>query len=174
MIILMTPYLSTMFVLSATKEKSTFHILISIAKLKVFRVQRKFCPKEGDDSPICTHFGSASIVCKNAFPGFNMGTLRNNSAYEEMKAGEAVPGRQAYRLFEVFQDFDVGFFTLMAIYFPAVTGIMTGTNMSGDLKDPQKSIPRGTIAATTTTSLIYFALALLFGASIIGPVLKDK
>ena len=91
-----------------------------------------------------------------------------------MKAGEAVSGRQAFKLYEVFQDFDVGFFTLMAIYFPAVTGIMTGTNMSGDLKDPQKSIPRGTITATVTTSLIYFALALLFGASIIGPVLRDK
>uniref|UniRef100_A0AC34QY31 Solute carrier family 12 member 3 n=1 Tax=Panagrolaimus sp. JU765 TaxID=591449 RepID=A0AC34QY31_9BILA len=51
---------------------------------------------------------------------------------------------------------------------------MTGTNMSGDLKDPQRSIPSGTIAATLSTSLIYFALALLFGASIIGPVLKDK
>lgn len=44
----------------------------------------------------------------------------------------------------------------------------------GDLKDPQKSIPCGTIAATLTTSAIYYALALLFGASINGPVLRDK
>ncbi|EJW81626.1 hypothetical protein WUBG_07463, partial [Wuchereria bancrofti] len=43
-----------------------------------------------------------------------------------------------------------------------------------DLKDPQKSIPCGTIAATLTTSAIYYALALLFGASITGPVLRDK
>ncbi|VDK53384.1 unnamed protein product [Gongylonema pulchrum] len=45
---------------------------------------------------------------------------------------------------------------------------------SGDLKDPQKSIPCGTIAATLTTSIIYYSLALLFGASITGPVLRDK
>jgi potassium/chloride transporter 4/5/6 len=46
--------------------------------------------------------------------------------------------------------------------------------MSGDLKDPQKSIPSGTIAATLTTSMIYITLALLFGSSITGAVLRDK
>uniref|UniRef100_A0A183H2C5 Solute carrier family 12 member 6 n=1 Tax=Onchocerca flexuosa TaxID=387005 RepID=A0A183H2C5_9BILA len=92
-----------------------------------------------------------------------------------MEAGESYPGVAADDTgLEVSQDFRTSFFILLAIYFPAVTGIMTGTNMSGDLKDPQKSIPCGTIAATLTTTAIYYALALLFGASITGPVLRDK
>ncbi|ROK31150.1 Solute carrier family 12 member 5 [Anabarilius grahami] len=47
------------------------------------------------------------------------------------------------------------FFTmLVGIYFPSVTGIMAGSNRSGDLQDAQKSIPVGTILAITTTSII--------------------
>lgn len=40
--------------------------------------------------------------------------------------------------------------------------------MLGDLKDPQKSIPQGTIAAQLTTSIIYFFLILAFGSTIAG------
>uniref|UniRef100_A0A8C7UQK9 Solute carrier family 12 member 5a n=1 Tax=Oncorhynchus mykiss TaxID=8022 RepID=A0A8C7UQK9_ONCMY len=48
------------------------------------------------------------------------------------------------------------FFTLLVgIYFPSVTGIMAGSNRSGDLRDAQKSIPIGTIMAITTTSLVF-------------------
>lgn len=46
--------------------------------------------------------------------------------------------------------------------------------MSGDLANPQKSIPGGTIAAQLTTSFIYFSLALVFGACIAPPLLRDK
>ncbi|XP_041103924.1 solute carrier family 12 member 7-like isoform X2 [Polyodon spathula] len=67
------------------------------------------------------------------------------------------------------------FFTLLVgIYFPSVTGIMAGSNRSGDLKDAQKSIPVGTIMAIATTSFIYMSCVVLFGACIEGVVLRDK
>ncbi|VDK88309.1 unnamed protein product [Onchocerca ochengi] len=91
-----------------------------------------------------------------------------------MEAGEYKPGKAANTHVEVYQDVKTTFFVLLAIYFPAVTGILTGANMSGDLKNAQKSIPSGTLGAQLTTSFIYFALALTFGAAIDGDVLRDK
>ncbi|XP_050679374.1 bumetanide-sensitive sodium-(potassium)-chloride cotransporter isoform X2 [Leptidea sinapis] len=81
------------------------------------------------------------------FVGFNMTVLTENLSPN-------------YRYFEgVHHDF----FSVFSIFFPAATGILAGANISGDLKDPQKSIPKGTLLAILLTSLSYILIAVLAG-----------
>lgn len=54
--------------------------------------------------------------------------------------------------------------SLVGLFFPAVTGIMAGSNRSSSLKDTQRSIPVGTLAATLVTSSMYLISVLLFGS----------
>ena len=52
----------------------------------------------------------------------------------------------------------ISFWQVFAVFFPAVTGIMSGVNMSGELNNSRKDIPRGTLSAIGVSSIIYFAL----------------
>ena len=59
-----------------------------------------------------------------------------------------------------------GFWILFAIFFPAVTGFTQGVSMSGDLKDPGKSLPLGTFMAVGISILVYFTVAIVFSGAL--------
>ena len=63
----------------------------------------------------------------------------------------------------------MGFWPVLAVFFPAVTGILSGVGMSGDLKNPRRSIPVGTIAAVLTGYVVYMAVPLVLNRMVSDP-----
>ncbi|MYF64009.1 MAG: amino acid permease [Rhodothermaceae bacterium] len=50
------------------------------------------------------------------------------------------------------------FIVVFAIVFPAFTGMTAGVGLSGDLRNPRKSLPRGTLWATIVGMVVYMAI----------------
>nr|XP_054603541.1 solute carrier family 12 member 3-like [Nothobranchius furzeri] len=59
------------------------------------------------------------------------------------------------------------FFQMFAIFFPATTGILSGANISGDLKDPATAIPKGTLMAIFWTTITYLLISVTAGACVV-------
>lgn len=57
------------------------------------------------------------------------------------------------------------FFIVFAIIFPAFTGMTAGVGLSGDLKNPSKSIPLGTTAATLIGMVLYLFITWKLASS---------
>ena len=80
-----------------------------------------------------------------AFTGYNSTTFKTNW-YSDYRDGE-------------------DFMTVFSIFFPAVTGMMAGANISGELKNAQKSLPFGTMFAVWLSSLVYLGIGWILGAT---------
>ncbi|KAL8194762.1 UNVERIFIED_CONTAM: hypothetical protein K2H54_031431, partial [Gekko kuhli] len=144
-----------------------------------------FCPHYNVTSEHCDEYFRFNNVTEIAgIPGAASGILKDNIWSNYLEKGEIlekanhlsvdVSGHKSNLHLYVYADIATSFTVLVGIFFPSVTGIMAGSNRSGDLKDAQKSIPIGTILAIATTSLVYFSCVVLFGACIEGVVLRDK
>ncbi|KAF1429867.1 Solute carrier family 12 member 7, partial [Spheniscus humboldti] len=144
-----------------------------------------FCDSSLLNATCDDYFSLNNVTEIQGIPGIMSGVLADNlwSTYSEKgsivekKDQPSVAGSEEIKmggLPYVFTDIMTYFTMLVGIYFPSVTGIMAGSNRSGDLKDAQKSIPTGTILAISTTSFIYLSCIVLFGACIEGVILRDK
>eukprot|EP01135_Chromosphaera_perkinsii_P003038 Nk52_evm20s233 gene=Nk52_evmTU20s233 len=108
-------------------------------------------------------------------PGLESGVFSDNAGASYRTDGETNPGVQgSTENGDIPASEETSFAILIGIFFPSVTGIMAGSNRSGDLRNAQRSIPIGTIAAIATTTTIYLTCVLFFGGSIEGDLLRDK
>ncbi|XP_051258335.1 solute carrier family 12 member 10, tandem duplicate 1 isoform X2 [Dicentrarchus labrax] len=62
---------------------------------------------------------------------------------------------------------DGSFFQMFAIFFPSAIGILSGANISGDLKDPATAIPKGTLMAIFWTTISYLVISVTVGACVV-------
>jgi solute carrier family 12 (potassium/chloride transporter), member 4/6 len=68
---------------------------------------------------------------------------------------------------------EIGFWVGFAIFFPAVTGAMAGLGLSGDLRDPGHSIPKGSLLAVGTGFVLYLLIPLALAVAAPGEVLRN-
>ncbi|XP_028330512.1 solute carrier family 12 member 6 isoform X2 [Gouania willdenowi] len=143
-----------------------------------------FCQSQDLNATCDDYFASNNFTEIQGIPGLASGVISENLWSCYLSKGDVVekpsissspvPPLPSTQQPYVFADITTSFTLLVGIFFPSVTGIMAGSNRSGDLKDAQRSIPIGTILAIVTTSIVYLSSVVLFGACIDGVVLRDK
>uniref|UniRef100_A0AAY4CHN1 Solute carrier family 12 member 5a n=1 Tax=Denticeps clupeoides TaxID=299321 RepID=A0AAY4CHN1_9TELE len=149
------------------------------------KLWRLFCDSEFLNATCDFYFANNNVSEIQGIPGITSGVLKENLFGKYIEKGMFIEKIGVPSISDpeapnsntnsfVLADITSFFTLLVGIYFPSVTGIMAGSNRSGDLRDAQKSIPIGTIMAITTTSFIYMSSVVLFGACIEGTVLRDK
>ena len=95
------------------------------------------------DFVVGTFLNKSDEVYAKGFTGWSLETAREN-LNPDYSEGES-------------------FFSVFAVFFPAVTGIVAGANLSGDLKDPGVAIPKGTLWAILSTYVTYIIYGVMIG-----------
>ncbi|XP_054710276.1 LOW QUALITY PROTEIN: solute carrier family 12 member 4-like [Uloborus diversus] len=129
------------------------------------------------------YFEKSEAKLESAIPGLSSDALHTNIPSRFRDDGAFISksinwkddisyGQKTYN--QLMVDLTTSVTVLLAIFFPSCTGILAGSNRSGDLADAQRSIPAGTLAAQLTTSVIYLSSVILFGATFNNLFLRDK
>ncbi|XP_063718217.1 solute carrier family 12 member 4-like isoform X2 [Symsagittifera roscoffensis] len=122
-------------------------------------------------------FLQGEVKMKYGIPGITSGEILNNLHSFYRLKGEIIPGiteKIGAKTASVKADITTSAMILTGIFFPSCTGIMAGSNRSGDLRNAAASIPVGTIGAIITTSLVYLSFVVLVGSVASGAMLRDK
>ncbi|XP_073958246.1 solute carrier family 12 member kcc isoform X2 [Choristoneura fumiferana] len=148
-------------------------------KIRGGPLEQIFCPNKTCDPYYTAH----EVQIVNGIKGLASGVFFDNLQDSFLQLGQYIAygkepddieqmERPTYN--QVYADITTTFTILIGIFFPSVTGIMAGSNRSGDLADAQKSIPIGTICAILTTSTVYLSSVLLFAGTVDNLLLRDK
>ncbi|XP_017090303.1 solute carrier family 12 member 4 isoform X8 [Drosophila bipectinata] len=113
---------------------------------------------------------SSGVFYDNIFPSF----LEKGQFISYGKNPTDIENTSGQSYNQIMADITTSFTLLIGIFFPSVTGIMAGSNRSGDLADAQKSIPIGTICAILTTSTVYLSSVMFFAGTVDNLLLRDK
>uniref|UniRef100_A0A3Q3XFE4 Uncharacterized protein n=1 Tax=Mola mola TaxID=94237 RepID=A0A3Q3XFE4_MOLML len=154
------------------------------------KLWRSFCDSEYLNATCDEYFSNNNVTEIQGIPGITSGILAENLFGNYLEKGailekrglpsdldpdSSTTGTNRYVLADI-----TSFFTLLVgIYFPSVTGIMAGSNRSGDLRDAQKSIPIVFDANFSNNTVLDscspdMSTVVLFGACIEGVILRDK
>ncbi|XP_027893660.1 solute carrier family 12 member 6 isoform X2 [Xiphophorus couchianus] len=157
---------------------------VPVVEEKTTLLWEEFCHSTELNATCDEYFTSNNFTKIKGIPGLASGIISENLWSSYISKGEVLQKSSLSSSHSsppaslphpyVFADITTSFTLLVGIFFPSVTGIMAGSNRSGDLKDAQRSIPIGTILAILTTSFVYLSSVVLFGACIDGVVLRDK
>ena len=110
-----------------------------------------FFEKVGETVPVETTESSTTFVLDSS-----QVSIKDDSTFVIQPSQESIPPVEEN---QNNSSSPVPFFIVFAIIFPAFTGMTAGVGLSGDLENPRRSIPLGTLAGTLAGMVIYMFIA---------------
>merc|ERR1719433_1580472 len=159
-------------------------LFLQFCKLNNTDVTNKNISEHEKGDYICdTYFDKSEASWHQGIRGLASNAFYENVAGKFHDAGDAISNNTDESTWNlgglpkrsyITTDIYTSFVLLIGIFFPSCTGIMAGSNRSGDLADARQAIPIGTIMAILTTSIVYLSSVLLFAATVDPLLLRDK